>query len=348
MHRPDLSTVDPEIVQYIEFLEKKLGLHSVKKDQVDVPAPSTTEIIYTEPETTNCILTMSQNGYIKRSYRPLYSRQHRGGMGVFDLDTNQSDSAVLLAAADENQTLLLFTDHARVFRYPVRHLVSQPVRAHGEQAYERLGLETGERIIAMLPEQARGYVALASQIGKVRSLRHHLFGEHMRQGTVLFNTKEFGPLAAACWSPGDADLFILTRSGMGIRFNEKALPPQGGLGIRVADGDEVVSVTPVDEQSSVFLIGSDGKGTIRLMSGFAANKTPGGNGKIAMKSSSLVGASSISPDDEVFAVTRLSKIIRFKVDEVPSTEGVVQGVNCLAMRMDEVVSFVVMGDKLFF
>ena len=343
MQRPDLSSADPEILQYIEYLEKKLGLGSPKTKPVEITPISTTEIIYTEPETTHCILTLSQDGYIKRTYRHLYFRQHRGGMGVFDLDVNSPDSPVLLANADEGQIMLLFTNLARVFRYPVKNIVSQPVRARGDQAFERLGLSPDEKIVAALPEQARGYVALVSKIGKVRSLRHHLFGEHMRPGNPLFNVTEFGQLAAACWSPGDGDLFVLSRTGIAIRFSEKALPPQGGVGLRVADGDEVVAITPVDENSSVFMLGADGKGTIRLMSGFLANKTPGGNGKIAMKNTHLVGAASVSPEDEIFAVSKQSKIIRFKADEVPPTDGVVQGVNCLGMRQDEVVAFVSTG-----
>jgi len=343
MQRPDLSSVAPEVKQYIEYLEKKLGLSSLKIGSPETSPISTTEIIYTEPETTRCILTLSENGFIKRTYRHLYFRQHRGGMGVFDLEVNSPDSPVLLAAADESQILLLFTNSARVFRYPVRNLVSQPVRARGEQTFERLGLSPDEKIVAALPEQARGYVSLVSKIGKVRSLRHHLFGEHLRPGTPLFNVNEFGQLASACWSPGDGDLFILSRAGIAIRFGEKTLPPQGGVGLRVADGDEVVAITPVDENSSVFMLGADGKGTIRLMTGFSANKTPGGNGKIAMKSTHLVGATSVSPEEEIFAITKQSKIIRFKVDEVPPTDGVVQGVNCLGMRQDVVVAFVNIG-----
>ncbi len=340
MQRPDLSNTPPDVIRYIEFLERKLGLGASRADALTPLSEALQEVVYTEPETTSCILTVSASGWIKRTYRHLYPRQHRGGMGIFDLDTVPPDHPSLLASVDEKQTALVFTSNARVFRLSVGSLDSLPVRSKGINVLERFGLEAGERVVAILPEQARGYVALASELGKVRCLRHHLFGEHMRQGTQLYNLLEFGPLAAACWTPGSADLLLVTRAGTGIRFPEKAIPPQGGLGLRVAENDSVVSIASVDDSSSVFVLSADGKGTLRQMSGFAANKSPGGSGKLVLKSSSVVGACTTDLNDDLFIISRLGKIIRFKADEVPPTEGVVQGVNCIALRADEAKALV--------
>jgi DNA gyrase/topoisomerase IV subunit A len=86
---------------------------------------------------------------------------------------------------------------------------------------------------------------------------------------------------------------------------------------------------------AIFLLGADGRGTIRLMSGFAPNKAPGGGGKVAMKTDHLVGAVAATPQDDLFIQSRLSKLIRSRAAEVPAKEGVVQGVNCMALRADE-------------
>jgi DNA gyrase subunit A len=91
----------------------------------------------------------------------------------------------------------------------------------------------------------------------------------------------------------------------------------------------------VQEDSSVFLLSADGKGAIRLMSGFAANKAPGAGGKVALKAEQLVGAVTCTDRDDLFVISRLGKIIRFQAVEVPPKEGVVQGVNCMALRADE-------------
>lgn len=340
MQRPDLENVDPSIRKYIEYLEKRLGISTLLHPSDTSVVERVSEPLPSEPETTMNVITVSNNGSLKRTYRHLYSRQHRSGMGVFDIDINPPDFPCALGISEENQTVLILTTRARVFRYSLRQVDPSPVHSKGSQPFERLAFEADETVAAILPEQARGYVALLGETGKVRCLRHHLFGEHMRPGTTLFNIQEFGLLSAACWTPGDRELLIVSSQGMGIRFPEKSISPQGDLGIRLGTDDRAIGITSVDGDSQVFLLGADGRGTIRQMSAFAANKSAGGSGKIAIKTAHLVGAASVRPDDDIFVITRLGKIIRFQADEIPSTDGAVQGVNCISMRSDEVSAFI--------
>lgn len=88
----------------------------------------------------------------------------------------------------------------------------------------------------------------------------------------------------------------------------------------------------------MFLLAQDGKGTVRLMSGFTANKSPGAGGKVAMKAETIVGAVAVDDHSDIFAISRLGKIIRFRASETPPKEGVVQGVNCMNLRADECVA----------
>jgi DNA gyrase subunit A len=82
----------------------------------------------------------------------------------------------------------------------------------------------------------------------------------------------------------------------------------------------------------------EGKGTIRLLSGFGANKEPGGGGKVAIKAERVVAAPGAGPQDDLFVLSRLGKVIRFQAADVPAKEGVVQGVNCMNLRADECVA----------
>jgi DNA gyrase subunit A len=346
MQRPDLSKTDPEIIAYIEYLESQLKGYTPRRisaaaKEIEVPLPE--PVLPAEPPTTINIATISQAGLAKRTPRHLYPRQHRGGMGIFDLDVPAPDVPAILSCLDASDNALVFTNLARVYRLPANRLNESEVRSKGVLLFDRFEMEEGEMPVTILPERASGYVALVSAFGKVRCLRHHLFGEHMRPGSVFFNTRDTGPLAAACWSDGDSDLFILTQKGIAIRFSEKTLSPMGDWGIKVAPEDRVVAITSIYEDGLVFLIASDGKGTIREMSGFAPNKSAGGSGKIAMKNEHLVGATAVTPSDDLFILTQLGKVIRFKADEVPSTDGVVQGVICINMRNDEVVSVLSSG-----
>lgn len=337
MQKPDLNNIPQDIVDYIEYLEGLIDKMQSGGIQTESLETSQDEQVY-EPPSTISILTGSQGGYFKRTLRHHYSRQHRGGMGVFDLDMPDSEVPSLIAAIDETQKALILTSFARAYHLQLTKINEAPIRARGQLISNLINLEGEEKIVAILPNPTQGYVALVSKAGIVRRFRHQVFGDYMRPGTALFDRKDFSPLVAACLTPGDGDLFIATVKGIAIRFQEKTIPPQGTRGIRIQDDDEIVSICAVSDSSGVFLLGSDGRGTIRMMSGFAANKVPGAGGKLAMKTDKLVSAISVTEQDDLFILSSLSKIIRFSAAEIPPKEGVVQGVNCMMLRNDRCVA----------
>jgi DNA gyrase subunit A len=179
-----------------------------------------------------------------------------------------------------------------------------------------------------------GYLTLVTRLGQVRRWRYNVLGRNLQPGTILYDIREGGAPAAACWTTGESDLFIATSKGDAIRFAESQVPVRGCLGIRVDPNDAVVGVAGVRETTGIFLLGADGQGTIRRMAGFSQNKAPGSGGKQAMRADRLVGACTVNEGDDIFVISQLGKIIRFRADEVPAKEGVVQGVACMALRND--------------
>jgi DNA gyrase subunit A len=341
IERPDLDRLDPEVRAYIEALEAELERlrQRGERSRRRMPAPRSAEPA--EPPTTLNVITISGAGIAKRTPRHLYSRQGRGGMGIFDLDTAEGDPPAFLVVADESEALVLVTDQARAFRLPVRELPEAPVHSRGQSLTARLALHPDERLAVAFPDRAGTYVALLTKRGHVHWFAGHLFGERLRPGIDLYEAGRFGPPAAACWSHGNDELFIATCRGRAIRFAARLVPARGCLGIRLERDDVAVAIAAVRPDSGVFLLSSNGKGTVRLMSGFRANKAPGAGGKVALKTDHLVSAAVVGEADDVFAISRLSKVIRFRAEEVPAKEGVVQGVNCMVLRADEVMAVTV-------
>lgn len=333
--RPDLRGIPDDVLAYIESLEAQL---QARRDTTKAPAPVA---LPDEEPTTKAIITISRTGAIKRTPRHLYGRQRRGGMGVFDLDVADEDAPDCLAHVDESDTLVILTDDGRAFRLPASAVVESPVRSRGQNLREWLALRPQERVIGVLPEGGGSFVILLSKRGWVRRIAGSYLGKNMIPGSSFHDLKEGGPLVAACWSAGAGDLFIATREGKAIRFMERQVPARGCLGIRLDPTDEAVAVAVVGAADGVFLLGEDGQGTIRLMSGFSANKAPAAGGKVAMKTDRLVGAARVSATDELFVISRLGKLIRFSAAEVPPKEGVVQGVACMTLRADEPVAVAV-------
>ena len=347
MERPNLTNLDPQIRAYIEWLESELTLPAaVKTRRISLPSTTVDEdeyaalppLIPQEEPTTQNVITITARGLAKRTPRHYYQRQRRGGMGIFDIETNDAEFPRIVVVAEITQAILLFTSQARAFRVLVSTLPESPVRAKGQPISEKIVLGDNEIFVAALPDIAKGGVALVSERGTVRYLRHHVFGEYMKPGTSMFDSMKYGPLVSACRTPGDGDLFIATRLGRAIRFSEKLVPPQPATGIRLESGDAVVGIASTNEDGSVFMIDANGRGTIRQMVGFSANKSAGGGGKIAMKTDELSAVHAVREDDDVFVISQQSKIIRFASNEVPPKEGVVQGVNCMMLRADQVTA----------
>jgi DNA gyrase subunit A len=349
MKRPDLSGLNSDVVQYIEQLENELDLlrnpgnrrsqRARPQAKVEIQEEILPEL--TEPPeapTTISLITITASGNAKRTPRHLYNLQRRGGMGIFDLDTPENDPPRVLTIADQNQNLLLISNIGRGFRLPAQLVPDASIRARGASITAKLNFSEEERVAAVLPEQSQGYLALLSQNGMVRMLRHHVFGDHMKPGTPLYDFRAFGYLASAAWTPGDGELFIATQKGRAIRFSEKLISPQGTQGIRLSEQDTAVGITPVYPDSAVFLLSADGRGTIRIMDGFTPNKAPGAGGKIALTTDKLVCALRVEMIDQLFIISALSKIIRFRVEDIPPKDGVVQGVVCISLRADEPVA----------
>ena len=343
MKRPDLSGVPAQILAYINALEEENRiLQSVdrvtKSDKQLSAAPSQ---LFTEPQTTINLISANSDGIAKRTPRHHYQQQRRGGMGIYDIDLPTSQPPSILVLADLETTLLAITEISKAYRLKMNHITETEIRARGSSFTEKAKMPKSEKIAVLLPVRADGYLTILSQSGMVRRIRHHVFGEYMNPGTPLFGQSPFGSVADACWTDGESDLFIASESGHATRFPEKKVPPQGCQGIRLPNGVKAATIAAVNYDSKVFLVGQDGKGTIRSMAGFQANKNPGAAGKIAMRTDRLVSAKNADQASDIFIISKHSKLIRFSAQEVPVKEGVVQGVNCMALRGDEVLSVVV-------
>jgi DNA gyrase subunit A len=345
MERPDLSQTPQSVVEYIEYLEDIIRQTKFAKTiatSEEVPADATP--ITQEPPTSIQILTASTFGYAKRTARHHYIPQHRGGTGNADMLVEHDDKHAFLSSLDEATTIIAFSNYGRVFRIPITRLGEKGIREPGDWLWDRIErTDAGEKISAVLPVRATGFVVMVTRTGRIRALRHHLFGDHMRYGMSVFSPLEHGELISACWTMGNADILVATRNGMAIRLNEKVIPSAGDQSIKLVGQDEVVGIAPVTSDSEIFVATGDGRGALRKMAGFAPNKSTGGSGKILIKSNSVVGIVAVNPDDHVFLLTQQGKIIRFPVNEVPPTDAPVQGVNCMTLRNDFVISVIKSG-----
>ena len=289
------------------------------------------------------LITVSAAGQAKRTAINRYGRQRRGGIGVYDLRTAETDEASFLAVADRADALLLLTAGGRVYRVAVADIpeTTDP-RSRGEDILTTAGVEDGDKLAAIQPlseaDQQR-YVLLGSQSGFIKRMRGHYFGASFEPGRVVLDPRQTGsPACAMCLSGGTADVLMVSRGGMATRFNISVAPLQAAPGIKPRPGDSLAGLTAIHEDDAVFVVTEDGLGTRRLMEGFAANKAPGAAGKIIMKSEVVAGIVCAPDSADIVVLTRFSKIIRFTSEEVPAKTAPVQGVDIVELRGDIVTA----------
>lgn len=332
--RPNVESLAPDVRAYIEYLEESLA---AAENDADSSRGSAASGEPSEAPTTAQVITISRGGLVKRTPRHLYSRQRRGGMGVFDLESSDDDPPAFLLVADASERLLIWTDRSRYFSVAVANLPEGAVRSRGEPISRWVSLQPGENLAVVIGDGGGAHLQLLSDRGWVRKFSRTQL-PHLKDGALVEVRGGHKPVGA-CWSSGGDDLFVVTRGGQAIRFSERQVPISGGcLGIRLDSSDECLAVAAVQEESGVFLAGDDGKGTVRLMAGFRTNKSPGAGGKVAMKADRLICAHTVAPEQDVLMISALGKVIRFSAEDIPAKEGVVQGVNCMSLRADSVVA----------
>jgi DNA gyrase/topoisomerase IV subunit A len=251
-----------------------------------------------------------------------------------------------LLVARESAAVLVLSSRGRAFRVPVDSLPLTEMRGRGTSLPGRLMLTNDETIGALLAlddeRDGGSNLLIATASGWVRSLHRNYVGPRLQPGTLLSDPRRGGPPAAMALSDGEGDLLVATRSGLGYRFSERLLRREGVSGIQVRPGDALAGIASIGgDEDDVLLVTGDGQGARRNMGGFSANKSPGGQGKILMKTDALAGLARVTGTCEAMCASGLAKVIRFAVDEVPAKSGSVQGVNVMDCRSDSLTAMAV-------
>ena len=332
-----------------ELLELRQG--AVRRQRAETArearseAPATQLLTPRHPDDV-MVLTITSRGLAKRTPLNDYSTQRRGGMGVFDIQSTREDLAAHLTVTRASASLLVLSSRGRAFRIPVDSLPLTEVRGRGAPLPERLLFTAEETVAAVLAlddeQDSRNTVLIATASGWLRSLHRTYVGPRLQPGTLLSDPKRGGPPAVLALSNGSGEVLLVLRSGLGYRFPERLISREGVRGIQTRPDDCVVGLVSIQgDEEEVLLVTADGQGTRRQMAGFASNKSPGGQGKVIMKSDALAGAARVGSGDEALCISGFSKIIRFAADEAPAKSGNVQGVSILDTRGDSLAALAV-------
>jgi DNA gyrase subunit A len=309
----------------------------------------------------NMVVTLTRGGYIKRTAMTNYRAQLRGGRGVSAQKQKEDDINQLLLVGSTHDYLLFFTDKGRVYREKIYDLPEAERAARGSHIRNILPLEEGERVQTVLTLKdfdAEGFFVFATRQGLIKRTAIREYGNINAAGLIAINLLDGDELVTVRITDGQADIVLATSSGQAIRFDEEQVrdtgrATQGVIGIRLRDGDFVVSLA---------VIPAELKGSAELLTvsecGFG-KRTPlleypvqgrGGMGVITMKvtdkTGALVSLNSVQGREELFVLSEGGVLIRTRVGEVSSYGRPSQGVTIMRLgEADRVVATMVMPDE---
>jgi len=289
------------------------------------------------------VITISHTGYIKRLNINTYRQQRRGGRGVTGMTTRQEDFVEQLFTATTHQYLLAFTNRGRCFRLKVHEIPEASRTAKGTALVNLLsldGMETATTVLPIKNFEQEGYLFMATAKGTIKKTQLQEF-DSRNNGIIAINLAEDDDLIGVVFTNGNDDIILSSAGGMAIRFTEQDVRPMGRTaagvrGIRLDEGDKVVSMEKVDENSWLLAVSENGFGKrTRLTLDNYRRILRGGKGVYTLrcneKTGKLVSISVVQEEDEMMIITKGGIIIRIKAGDVSEQSRVTQGVHLIRL-----------------
>ncbi len=296
------------------------------------------------------VLTLTRAGYIKRTGTSDYQAQGRGGKGKKGAELRDEDDAVIqVLVAMNHDVVLFFTDTGRVFRRKVYELPEGKRSARGKALVNFLGLEPGERVVAMLSISGfdeGGYLFFATRRGIVKRSELSLFTNIKQSGIKAIHIDDDDGLLRVSLTDGRGHVLLGTRGGLVVRFSEDDVRSMGRTargvkGISLRGDDEVVSMDvfdPADSALTVLTMSASGYGKRSPVEEFPAVHR-GGKGVIAQKVTDRTGAlaaiSIVQEGYDLLAFTEKGQTIRVQVENIKVQSRNTQGVKIMSISDDD-------------
>ncbi|TDL45817.1 DNA gyrase subunit A [Microbacterium oleivorans] len=282
------------------------------------------------------VVTVTRNGYVKRTRSDNYRSQHRGGKGVKGAQLRADDIVEHFFVSTTHHWLLFFTTKGRVYRAKGYELPEGGRDAKGQHVANLLALQPGEDVAQILDIRdyaTAEYLVLATRDGKIKKTALTEYDTNRQGGIIAIRLRgqdeENGDeLVSAMLVDSTDDLLLVSRLGMSLRFtaSDESLRPmgrstEGVKGMSFRDGDSLLSASVVRDEGFVFVVTEGGYAKRTAVDQYRVQGRGGLGIKVAKlhdDRGELAGGLIVSADDEVLVVLASGKVVRSAVAEVPA------------------------------
>lgn len=296
------------------------------------------------------IVTLTNQGYVKRVPPETYRAQNRGGSGVKGMTTNEEDFLSNIFAADTKMTLLVFTNLGKVYALKVHQIPEGTRTARGKTLASLLNLNVVERVCSVLPVknfEVPGTIVMATKQGVIKKTELSAFGHIKSSGIIALTVNPGDILVNASYSAGSNDILLCSKGGMSIRFPEGDVRTMGrtAAGVRGMDldtDDEVVGMSVLDNkqtQLTLLTVTSAGYGKRTEAEEYRV-QSRGGKGIITMKTTDkkggdVIATKAVSDKDHLMVITDKGQVVRIRVNEISTMGRNTTGVRLVRLKEGE-------------
>lgn len=304
-------------------------------------------------EEEEVVITLTNNGYIKRMANSEFRAQRRGGRGVQGMGVHDDDFVKNLVSCSTHDTLLFFTNTGKVYRAKGYEIPEYGRTAKGIPVINLLGIDSAEKIQAIISVEGKAeagkYLFFTTLKGTVKRTAVTAFSNIRSNGLIAISLKEDDELVNVVTTNGNQKMIIGTHAGYSVTFDENTVRDMGRTasgvrGIRLRENDYVVGAAILDENKEVLVITENGYGKRTKASEYPV-KGRGGKGiktaNITEKNGPLAGLTTVNGNEDILLITNKGVIIRFNVDSVSQTGRATLGVRL--MRMEDGAKVVTMA-----
>ncbi|NTW75460.1 MAG: DNA gyrase subunit A [Candidatus Moranbacteria bacterium] len=294
----------------------------------------------------DAIITLSEDGYIKRMNPDAYRVQKRGGKGVIGAVTKEEDKIAMVLSLETHADLMFFTNTGKVFQLKAYEIPESSRTAKGAAIVNFIQISPEEKITELVARKQGDdtkYLFMATRNGTVKKTKIEEFENVRRSGLIAINLDKGDLLSWVRPTDGNDDIIMTTQDGQAIRFKETDVRAMGrsaaGVrGIRLSDGDEVVAMDVINKGEKgleLLILSQNGQGKRSDLKHYKVQKR-GGSGiktmKVTEKTGKLVGAAITSManiEDDLILTSEKGTIIRIPFKSVPLLSRVTQGVRVM-------------------
>lgn len=286
------------------------------------------------------VITLTEDGYIKRISATTYSAQKRGGRGVQAMTTKEDDVIHKVFVTSTHKNLLFCTSKGKVYKLKAYEIPESGRTSKGINLVNLIPVDQDESIQAIISisdMETDGYLVFATTQGIIKKTTLHDFSNIRKNGLIALNLKDGDSLLNVKFTRGDADLILVTKLGYAIKFSEKDVRPMGRTatgvkGISLRTGDSCVSFDIAVHDEDILVVSENGLGKRTPTSQYKIQNR-GGKGliayKVTNKTGNVVGARSCSDEDELLLVNSDGVAIRINVHEISVTSRNAMGVKLM-------------------